>query len=65
MAPICVCLGGGRRTSRRDGEKKQLSVLGEEGCDVGFGIDEKYALDRELGRGEFGVTYLCMDRGTR
>jgi calcium-dependent protein kinase len=47
------------------GEKKRLSVLGEEGCDVGGGIDEKYALDRELGRGEFGVTYLCMDRGTR
>ena len=47
------------------GEKKRLSVLGEEGCDVGAGIEEKYALDRELGRGEFGVTYLCMDRGTR
>jgi calcium-dependent protein kinase len=48
------------------GEKKRLSVLGEEGCDVGGGgIDEKYALDRELGRGEFGVTYLCMDRATR
>ncbi|GJM88830.1 hypothetical protein PR202_ga05400 [Eleusine coracana subsp. coracana] len=49
------------------GEKKRLSVLGEDGCDVsgGGGIDEKYALDRELGRGEFGVTYLCMDRGTR
>ncbi|CAD6344061.1 unnamed protein product [Miscanthus lutarioriparius] len=47
------------------GEKKRLSVLGEEGCDVGAGIEEKYALDREVGRGEFGVTYLCMDRGTR
>uniref|UniRef100_A0A6V7QRG5 non-specific serine/threonine protein kinase n=1 Tax=Ananas comosus var. bracteatus TaxID=296719 RepID=A0A6V7QRG5_ANACO len=29
------------------------------------GIDDKYVLDRELGRGEFGVTYLCMDRDTR
>uniref|UniRef100_A0A0D9WHI0 non-specific serine/threonine protein kinase n=1 Tax=Leersia perrieri TaxID=77586 RepID=A0A0D9WHI0_9ORYZ len=47
------------------GEKKRLSVLGEEGSDVGGGIDEKYALDRELGRGEFGVTYLCMDRASR
>ncbi|KAG8068360.1 hypothetical protein GUJ93_ZPchr0005g15871 [Zizania palustris] len=47
------------------GEKKRMSVLGEEGCEVSGGIDEKYALDRELGRGEFGVTYLCMDRGTR
>ncbi|KAE9591998.1 putative protein kinase CAMK-CDPK family [Lupinus albus] len=28
-------------------------------------IDDKYLVDRELGRGEFGVTYLCIDRGTR
>jgi len=28
-------------------------------------IDEKYLVDRELGRGEFGVTYLCIDRTTR
>jgi calcium-dependent protein kinase len=40
-------------------------VLGEEGCELIGGIDDKYALDRELGRGEFGVTYLCMDRDTK
>lgn len=28
-------------------------------------IDDKYLVDRELGRGEFGVTYLCIDRSTR
>ncbi|KAL0316406.1 UNVERIFIED_CONTAM: Calcium-dependent protein kinase [Sesamum radiatum] len=28
-------------------------------------IEEKYLVDRELGRGEFGVTYLCIDRETR
>ncbi|KAK7256908.1 hypothetical protein RIF29_30483 [Crotalaria pallida] len=28
-------------------------------------IDDKYLVDRELGRGEFGVTYLCIDRATR
>ncbi|KAL1331021.1 calcium-dependent protein kinase 13 isoform X2 [Arachis ipaensis] len=28
-------------------------------------IEEKYLVDRELGRGEFGVTYLCIDRGSR
>ncbi|CAO2827100.1 unnamed protein product [Amaranthus hypochondriacus] len=28
-------------------------------------IDEKYLVDRELGRGEFGVTYLCIDKDTR
>ncbi|CAL0329643.1 unnamed protein product [Lupinus luteus] len=28
-------------------------------------IEEKYLVDRELGRGEFGVTHLCIDRGSR
>nr|GMD31511.1 calcium-dependent protein kinase 10-like [Ipomoea batatas] len=28
-------------------------------------ISDKYTLGRELGRGEFGVTYLCTDRATR
>ena len=28
-------------------------------------IEEKYLVDRDLGRGEFGVTYLCIDRDTR
>lgn len=28
-------------------------------------IDDRYLVDRELGRGEFGVTYLCIDRGSR
>ncbi|RWR95617.1 calcium-dependent protein kinase 13 [Cinnamomum micranthum f. kanehirae] len=28
-------------------------------------IEDKYRVDRELGRGEFGVTYLCVDRGTQ
>ncbi|CAD6229243.1 unnamed protein product [Miscanthus lutarioriparius] len=46
------------------GGQKRLSVLGDEGCEV-IGIDDKYILDRELGRGEFGVTYLCMDRDTK
>jgi calcium-dependent protein kinase len=46
------------------GGQKWLSVLGDEGCEV-IGIDDKYVLDRELGRGEFGVTYLCMDRDTK
>ncbi|KAI4965858.1 hypothetical protein ZWY2020_047978 [Hordeum vulgare] len=57
--------GGGGGGAGAAGEKKRLSVLGEEGRDVGGGIDDKYALDRELGRGEFGVTYLCMDRGSK
>eukprot|EP01018_Ginkgo_biloba_P015765 Gb_38179 [translate_table: standard] len=28
-------------------------------------IDDKYVLDRELGRGEFGITYLCTDKETQ
>ncbi|KAJ0089242.1 hypothetical protein Patl1_31349 [Pistacia atlantica] len=28
-------------------------------------IEERYLVDRELGRGEFGVTYLCIERETR
>jgi calcium-dependent protein kinase len=28
-------------------------------------ITDKYILGRELGRGEFGITYLCTDRETR
>ncbi|KAK4745940.1 hypothetical protein SAY87_012252 [Trapa incisa] len=28
-------------------------------------IEDRYLIDRELGRGEFGVTYLCIERDTR
>ncbi|KAI4365901.1 hypothetical protein MLD38_021841 [Melastoma candidum] len=31
----------------------------------GPGSGDKYTLGRELGRGEFGITYLCTDRETR
>eukprot|EP00262_Sarcandra_glabra_P005322 TRINITY_DN1677_c0_g1_i1.p1 TRINITY_DN1677_c0_g1~~TRINITY_DN1677_c0_g1_i1.p1 ORF type:complete len:525 (+),score=100.27 TRINITY_DN1677_c0_g1_i1:276-1850(+) len=41
---------------------KKLTVLSGISMD---GIDDKYLVDRELGRGEFGVTYLCIDRTTR
>lgn len=37
----------------------KLSVLKEPtGCE----IEQRYQLGRELGRGEFGVTYLCTDQ---
>jgi len=32
---------------------------------VGPRISDKYVIGRELGRGEFGVTYLCTDRETK
>ncbi|KAF3658885.1 Calcium-dependent protein kinase 7 [Capsicum annuum] len=28
-------------------------------------IEERYLVDRELGRGEFGITYLCIDRSRK
>ncbi|KAL9230698.1 hypothetical protein vseg_006015 [Gypsophila vaccaria] len=28
-------------------------------------LEDKYLIDKELGRGEFGVTYLCIDKSSR
>ncbi|KAK6943484.1 Protein kinase domain [Dillenia turbinata] len=51
------------RTHSGDGNsKKSITVLNGVSKE---GIEEKYLVDRELGRGEFGVTYLCIDRDTR
>ncbi|PIA59451.1 hypothetical protein AQUCO_00400375v1 [Aquilegia coerulea] len=46
----------------KGGNKKTITVLNGITKD---GIEEKYMVDRELGRGEFGVTYLCINRDTR
>lgn len=58
--------GGSSHNGGDAGGQKKLIVL-KDGNYNNFkaGIDGKYMLDRELGRGEFGVTYLCMDRETR
>ncbi|GMP85867.1 hypothetical protein CsSME_00038867 [Camellia sinensis var. sinensis] len=55
---------GDARKDRSGGatSKKTITVLtgvSEEN------IEEKYLVDRELGRGEFGVTYLCIERDTK
>ncbi|XAR68809.1 Non-specific serine/threonine protein kinase [Bertholletia excelsa] len=42
--------------------KKAITVLTDVSKE---NIEDKYLVDRELGRGEFGVTYLCIDRDTR
>lgn len=54
----------GRKEKDRSGAgtKKSITVLNGVSKE---GIEEKYMVDRELGRGEFGVTYLCIDRDTR
>ncbi|GFY82376.1 calcium-dependent protein kinase 13 [Actinidia rufa] len=55
--------GDGRKDRAGGGAaKKAISVLSDVSKE---NIEEKYVVDRELGRGEFGVTYLCIDRGTR
>ncbi|ERN01369.1 hypothetical protein AMTR_s00002p00260590 [Amborella trichopoda] len=43
----------------------RLRVLKEEAAVGCCNITDKYILGRELGRGEFGVTYLCTDKETR
>ncbi|XP_011623021.1 calcium-dependent protein kinase 13 isoform X2 [Amborella trichopoda] len=49
--------------SKKEGNSnKKLTVLSGS---IKGGVDEKYVVDRELGRGEFGVTYLCIDRSTQ
>ncbi|XP_008805014.1 calcium-dependent protein kinase 3-like isoform X1 [Phoenix dactylifera] len=49
------------------GHPKRPTVLTGGACDaiLAGGVEEKYLLDCELGRGEFGVTYLCMERDTK
>ncbi|XP_055807748.1 calcium-dependent protein kinase 13-like [Solanum dulcamara] len=53
----------GRKDKSAGGNKqKQINVLTDKKKE---NVEEKYIIDRELGRGEFGVTYLCIDRNNR
>ncbi|KAL7095317.1 hypothetical protein ACP275_10G016300 [Erythranthe tilingii] len=52
----------GRKDKSSGNVKKVVTVLTEVKKE---NIEEKYVVDRELGRGEFGVTYLCIERDTR
>ncbi|KAH0784104.1 hypothetical protein KY290_003702 [Solanum tuberosum] len=53
--PFSIDYGG---TKHASGSGNKLVVLKEP---TGQNIHDKYDLGRELGRGEFGVTYLCTD----
>lgn len=53
--PFAIDYGGAKHASE-SGNK--LIVLKDP---TGQNIHEKYELGRELGRGEFGITYLCTD----
>ena len=50
------------RKDKASAGKKAITVLDEVSKES---IEDKYMVDKELGRGEFGVTYLCIDRSTR
>ncbi|KAL1539519.1 Calcium-dependent protein kinase 13 [Salvia divinorum] len=52
----------GRKEKSSGNAKKSITVLTDVKKE---NIDERYLIDRELGRGEFGVTYLCIDRETK
>lgn len=52
----------GRKEKSSGNVKKAITVLTDVRKE---NIEDKYLVDRELGRGEFGVTYLCIDRETR
>eukprot|EP00252_Welwitschia_mirabilis_P021500 TRINITY_DN5531_c0_g1_i1.p1 TRINITY_DN5531_c0_g1~~TRINITY_DN5531_c0_g1_i1.p1 ORF type:complete len:532 (+),score=105.41 TRINITY_DN5531_c0_g1_i1:987-2582(+) len=77
MGNCCGSAGGGvsskaKKRGRRPNPFAQdfnpegaprVTVL--KGENVGRNILEKYTLGEELGRGEFGITYLCTDRETQ
>ncbi|XP_047308691.1 calcium-dependent protein kinase 13-like [Impatiens glandulifera] len=54
----------GHSDSRKDwsDNKKTITVLTDVSNEK---IEDKYLIDKELGRGEFGITYLCIERNTR
>lgn len=52
----------GRKDKSSGNVKKAITVLADVKKE---NIEDKYLVDRELGRGEFGVTYLCIERETR
>ncbi|KAK9716002.1 hypothetical protein RND81_06G205100 [Saponaria officinalis] len=51
-----------KKTVSGGGGAKSATVLPDAAKES---IDDKYVVDRELGRGEFGVTYLCIEKATR
>lgn len=51
-----------RKRDNVGGDVAKVPVL--KGC-LEQSVEERYLLDRELGRGEFGITYLCTDRESR
>ncbi|KAK7278912.1 hypothetical protein RJT34_23951 [Clitoria ternatea] len=68
MGNCCVTPSGlinkGRKKRRQTdwpGNRKLVVLKEPTGQDIGL----RYELGRELGRGEFGITYLCKDKETK
>lgn len=51
--------------NRKESSKKKLPISVLNDNVLKEAIEDKYMLDKELGRGEFGVTYLCIDKMSR
>lgn len=51
-----------RKHASAAGKKLPITVLADVPKE---NIEDKYLVDRELGRGEFGITYLCIDRASK
>uniref|UniRef100_A0A7N0U1R0 non-specific serine/threonine protein kinase n=1 Tax=Kalanchoe fedtschenkoi TaxID=63787 RepID=A0A7N0U1R0_KALFE len=80
MGNCAACISGGDRPREKSRERKpnpfsvdaarspgrQIRVLKDLIPESNrTQISDKYVLGRELGRGEFGITYLCTDRETK
>uniref|UniRef100_A0A7N0TXX0 non-specific serine/threonine protein kinase n=1 Tax=Kalanchoe fedtschenkoi TaxID=63787 RepID=A0A7N0TXX0_KALFE len=76
----CACISAADQKSKKSRERKPNPFSADAGRSPGgqirvlkdvvpesnrTKIGEKYVLGKELGRGEFGITYLCTDRETR
>nr|AFR11232.1 calcium dependent protein kinase 3 [Chenopodium album] len=75
MGNCCIRPNGGEEVEKKRGKKTKESPFATEykygGSKLvvlkeptGNNIEENYELGRELGRGEFGITYLCTDKLT-
>ncbi|TYH02585.1 hypothetical protein ES288_A09G152600v1 [Gossypium darwinii] len=61
-----------KKKNKKKGNKKQNPFFNSNGSPklivleepTGREIEQRYELGRELGRGEFGITYLCTDKDT-
>ena len=73
MGNCCITPKGGEGVKKKKGKKNKQNRFatdyGNGGSKLivlkdptGHDIEENYELGKELGRGEFGVTYLCTDK---